>query len=111
MAELGDDRIFTIYSGGTPASDNTEYWSGNNNWATLIDLPQSDYVSIIRSTQRKISNSGLKNSSAVMLPIHSIIVSSRATIGRVAVNEVETATNQDLKILLFKTEQKPIIIS
>ncbi len=106
MVELGDTGIFTIYSGGTPASDKEEYWNGKNNWATLVDLPQNDYISVIRSTQRKISDSGLKNSSAVMLPVHSVIVSSRATIGRVAINEVETATNQGFKNIVIKDQTK-----
>ena len=106
MVELGDTDIFTIYSGGTPASEKEEYWNGKNNWATLVDLPQDEYISIIRSTQRKISDSGLKNSSAVMLPVHSVIVSSRATIGRVAINEVETATNQGFKNIVIKDQTK-----
>lgn len=90
-------NIGEIKSGGTPKSDNPNYWNGNVKWITLVDLPANDSVTKINLTKRTITDSGLKKSSAVMIPKNSIIVSSRATIGRVAINLVPLATNQGFK--------------
>ncbi len=102
MVALGDDRYFSIESGGTPDSQNEKYWNGDIYWATLVDLPQDDHISIITDTKRKITQEGLKNSSAKIVPPDSIIVSSRATIGRVGINKVPLATNQGFKNILIK---------
>jgi type I restriction enzyme M protein len=102
MVELGDGKHFTIESGGTPDSKNEEYWNGDINWTTLADLPADNHITEINSTKRRITVSGLKNSSAKLLPINSVLVSSRATIGRIATNSVELATNQGFKNIVIK---------
>jgi type I restriction enzyme M protein len=102
MVELGDGKHFTIESGGTPDSKNEEYWNGDINWTTLADLPADNHITEINSTKRRITVSGLKNSSAKLLPINSVLVSSRATIGRIATNSVELATNQGFKNVVIK---------
>ncbi|KKR09493.1 MAG: Restriction modification system DNA specificity domain protein [Microgenomates group bacterium GW2011_GWA2_39_19] len=90
--KLGD--VAEIESGGTPSSTKSEYWNGGDiRWATLPDL-ENKYLF---DTQRKITPLGLKNSSAKLLPINSVIFSSRATIGEVAITKVETSTNQGSK--------------
>jgi type I restriction enzyme M protein len=106
LVELSDESIFKVVSGGTPSSDVEEYWSGNINWATLVDLPQTDFISIIVDTSRKITEQGLKNSSAKLLPINSILVSTRATIGRIAINKVECSTNQGFKNIIINDFEK-----
>lgn len=102
MVNLGDAELFHIESGGTPDTSNSDYWNGDIKWATLVDLPASDLITKLKDTQRKISEAGLKNSSAKLLPVKSILVSSRATIGRVAINESEVATNQGFKNIVIK---------
>ncbi|MCX6321513.1 MAG: N-6 DNA methylase [Bacteroidia bacterium] len=104
MVELGDKSYFKVEAGGTPSSKEESYWNGNIDWATLVDLPQSDYISEINSTVRKITDAGLKNSSAKIIPPNSIIVSTRATIGRVAINKVPLATNQGFKNIIIKNK-------
>lgn len=104
MIELGDETYFKVEAGGTPSSKDSSYWNGEINWATLIDLPQSDYISEINSTVRRITDDGLKNSSAKIIPLNSIIVSTRATIGRVAINKVLLATNQGFKNVILKRD-------
>ncbi len=106
MVKLGDERFFRIESGGTPSSSNPEYWDGDICWATLVDLPQDEIFTELSDTQRKITAKGLKNSSAVLLPPNSVLVSSRATIGRIAVVEVPTATNQGFKNVVIKDTEK-----
>ena len=89
---LGD--VAEIESGGTPSSSKPEYWnSGEICWITLPDLKNK----YIFDTQRKITALGLKNSSAKLLPINSVIFSSRATIGEISITKVEASTNQGSK--------------
>lgn len=100
MVELGDKNYFMVESGGTPSSNVTEYWNGNINWATLVDLPASDFISEVYDTERKITEEGLKNSSAKIIPANSILVSSRATIGRIGIAKAPMSTNQGFKNLI-----------
>jgi len=106
LVKLSDERFFQILAGGTPSSENKEYWNGTINWATLVDLPANDFISNIYSTARKITEDGLKNSSAKLLPANSVIVSTRATIGRIAINRVECSTNQGFKNIVIKKFNK-----
>lgn len=62
-------------------------------WATLVDTKQK----YLHSTQRKITQKGLDSSNATLLPVNSVIFSSRASIGEVCIAKVETATNQGYK--------------
>jgi len=102
LVKLGDEEYFQIESGGTPSSTVSEYWDGNIYWVTLVDLPQDNVITRIFDSKRKITPSGLRNSSAKLLPRRSVLISSRATIGRIAINEVELATNQGFKNILIK---------
>jgi len=102
MVKLGDTDIFQIESGGTPKSKEDSYWNGGVSWATLVDLPPSDFITQIRATARTISEDGLNNSSAKMLPVGTVIVSSRATIGRIGIARVPLATNQGFKNIVIK---------
>jgi len=106
VVELGDEEYFKIESGGTPSSEMKEYWNGNINWATLVDLPAEDFITEIKETKRKITEEGLKNSSAKLLPEKTILISSRATIGRIAINKTELATNQGFKNIIIKDFSK-----
>jgi type I restriction enzyme M protein len=99
MIELGE--IGEIISGGTPKSDEKSYWNGEIKWLTLVDLPADESISYITNSKRKITELGLSKSSAKMIPIRSVIVSSRATIGRVGINEVEVSTNQGFKSIVI----------
>ena len=101
LVSLGDAELFAIESGGTPRSDKMEYWGGGIPWATLSDLPPNEIVSEIRATQRTISEAGLAKSSAKLIPENSVVVSTRATIGRVGVNRVPLATNQGFKNIVI----------
>ena len=99
---LGDSQFFRVESGGTPKSSVGEYWNGGIPWATLVDLPPTELVAEIRTTQRTISETGLAKSSAKLVPENSVIVSTRATIGRIGINRIPLATNQGFKIIIIK---------
>jgi type I restriction enzyme M protein len=105
---LGDASLFRVESGGTPKSDVEEYWGGGIPWATLVDLPTTDFISQITTTKRTISEKGLRESSAKMIPANSVVVSTRATIGRIAINRVPIATNQGFKNVVIEDSTRAV---
>lgn len=108
LVYLGNAELFRVESGGTPKSDVEELWNGGFPWATLVDLPSTDFITEIRSTRRTISERGLRESSAKMIPENSVIVSTRATIGRIAINRIPMATNQGFKSVIIEDKSKVI---
>lgn len=82
-----------IYGGATPKTGVADYWSGDIAWATPTDITALD-APYLHATTRTISESGLASMSAKLQPVGTILMTSRATIGAFAVNEVPTATNQ-----------------
>lgn len=83
-----------ISGGGTPKTEIEEYWKeGNILWYSPTDLTKSNSL-FSKDTDKKITKDGLKNSSAKLIPIDSVLMTSRATIGKVCFNEVESSTNQ-----------------
>lgn len=91
LVRLAD--ITDIINGGTPDTQKPEYWNGNIFWATLVDTKNK----YLHSTAKTITELGLNNSSAKLLPINTIIFSSRATIGSISIAKVEVCTNQGFK--------------
>ena len=108
MVTLHNTEVFHVESGGTPKSDVKKFWDGGIPWITLVDLPSENFISEIVSTQRTISEDGLRNSSAKLLPANSIVVSSRATIGRIGINRMPLATNQGFKNVVIKDTNRAI---
>ena len=106
LVNIGDTTLFRVESGGTPKSTVADYWNGSVAWATLVDLPPDDLITEIQTTQRTISAAGLKKSSATLLPEHSVVVSTRATIGRIGINRIPLATNQGFKNIVIKDHGK-----
>ena len=106
FVNLGDTQYFSIESGGTPTSKNKEYWDGKIAWVTLVDLPASNKITEIASTKRTMTEQGLKKSSAKLLPVHTVLVSSRATIGRIAITKIPLATNQGFKNIIINDFSK-----
>ena len=85
-----------IVSGATPQTSVAEYWDGDICWATPKDLSDLD-GHFIASTPRKITKAGLSSCAASVLPANSVLFSSRAPIGHVALNTTPMATNQGFK--------------
>jgi type I restriction enzyme M protein len=108
LVSLGETNLFRVESGGTPKSEVEEYWGGGIPWATLVDLPATDFITQITATQRTISEKGLRESSAKMIPTNSIVVSTRATIGRIAINRVPMATNQGFKNVVIEDSARAV---
>jgi hypothetical protein len=91
LVKLGS--VADVKNGGTPDTNNPSYWNGSICWATLADTKQK----YLEDTKKKITPLGLSNSNAVLLPVNTVIFSSRATIGEVTINKIETCTNQGYK--------------
>lgn len=85
-----------VVGGATPKSGTAEYWDGDIPWTTPKDLSDLD-GKYLADTPRKITASGLKSCSSELLPPNSVLFSSRAPIGHVAINTVPMATNQGFK--------------
>jgi len=94
---LGEVGI--IVSGGTPSTDEPKYWNGGIEWITPSDL-SSYKEKYIAQGRRDISQSGLAESSAVLLPKNSLLFSSRAPIGYVVISKQNLATNQGFKNII-----------
>lgn len=94
LKDLGE-----IISGGTPDTSNEKYWNGHINWCTPTDITALRWK-YLGETVRRLSQKGLENSSARLLPVGSLIVCTRATIGDCAINTVPMTTNQGFKSIV-----------
>lgn len=96
MARLGE--ICTVVSGTTPKSTQPEYWDGDLNWVTPAEL--TDESDIIYESQRKITQQAVSDSSLKPFPAGTVLLSSRAPIGKVAIAGTEMYCNQGFKNLI-----------
>lgn len=94
------EEIVYIRSGGTPSTTKSEYWDGNIPWCTPTDVTALKGKKYLYDTNRKITFEGLQSSSAEIVPINSLIMTSRATIGESAINQIPVSTNQGFKNLI-----------
>ncbi|MDG4791439.1 restriction endonuclease subunit S [Micromonospora sp. WMMD1102] len=92
------DDCCEIVSGATPKTNVKKYWDGEIRWATPKDVSGLSGA-FIDDTPRKITRAGLNSCATSVLPAGSVLLSSRAPIGHVAINSVPMATNQGFKSL------------
>lgn len=90
------DQCAEVVSGATPDTSDSSYWDGDICWATPKDLSELEGA-YIADTPRKITRRGLESCATSVLPPESVLFSSRAPIGHVAINTVPMATNQGFK--------------
>ena len=96
ISDLGN-----VVSGGTPDTNNPEYWDGDVLWVTPSEVSNLSNR-FLYNTERKITEKGLKESSAKLLSINSLIICTRATIGDCCINKVPMCTNQGFKNIIVK---------
>ena len=101
------DEIGQVVSGGTPNTNNSEFWEGDIVWITPNDLNKLN-TPFISDSARKITEDGLEFSSAKLFPPLSLVISTRAPIGYLAINKVPASTNQGCKTLVFNSEKSPL---
>ena len=93
--KLGD--VAEIIGGGTPKTSINDYWDGEINWYAPAEIGNLIYVS---SSQRKITKLGLNKSSAKILPVGTVLFTSRAGIGKTAILACEGCTNQGFQSIV-----------
>ena len=99
-------EVCDIVSGATPRTERPEFWGGGIPWATPKDLSELDGWSLDR-TARTLTGEGLASCSAAVIPEGSVLLSSRAPIGLVAVAGMPMCTNQGFKNLVCGPDVDP----
>jgi type I restriction enzyme S subunit len=97
MKKLGE--IADIVGGGTPSTFIPQYWGGEINWFTPSEIGKSKYT---YESIRKITKEGLLNCSGRILPVGTILLTTRAGIGDVSILMTESCTNQGFQSLIAK---------
>ena len=92
-------EVCDVVNGSTPKTGVTAYWDGLHQWITPAEMGKRS-TPYIAKTERAITDAGLQNSSARLLPPQSVILSSRAPIGHLVINTAPMATNQGCKGLV-----------
>ncbi|EOD5411345.1 restriction endonuclease subunit S [Enterococcus faecium] len=98
-----------VISGGTPSTKNERYWGGDIAWITPKDLSKHNSMFIFKG-ERGITEEGLKNSSAYTVPTGTVLFSSRAPIGYVAIAGKNLTTNQGFKNIVVNDENDNLFI-
>lgn len=86
--------INDLKGGGTPSKANPSYWNGKLPWASVKDLKDFRYL---EKTRDFITEEGLDNSSANLIPSNTLIICTRMGLGKIAINKIPVTINQDLK--------------
>ncbi|CAM1335139.1 restriction endonuclease subunit S [Tenacibaculum aestuariivivum] len=89
-------NLAKVVGGGTPSTTDDEYWNGEINWFTPTEIK----FNFVSKSKRKITDLGLNKSSATLLPKGTILLTTRATIGEVAIAQEECTTNQGFQSLI-----------
>lgn len=98
--KLGE--LAEIVGGGTPSTDIDSYWDGDIDWYAPAEIGEQIYL---ESSQRKITEEGLNKSSAKILPIGTVLFTSRAGIGKTAILLKEGCTNQGFQSIVPNKEK------
>ena len=94
------DSVKNHFGGGTPSKSNSSYWDGDIFWASVKDIGKTKYVD---KTIDMITKLGLENSSSNLIPPGNLIVVTRMGLGKLSINRVPMAINQDLRALILSS--------
>lgn len=95
------DDVCDAVGGGTPSTQRPDYWGGDVAWVTPTDVTRNDCL-VLLDSEKKITETGLANSSSKLLPPETILMTSRASIGFFALMEQAACTNQGFISVLPK---------
>ena len=90
-------EVAKVVGGGTPSTIETKYWNGNIPWFTPTEIKSQKFVSI---SERTITEEGLKKSSAKILPKGTVLLTTRASLGDMAIAEKQVTTNQGFQSII-----------
>ena len=93
--KLGE--VADIIGGGTPSTNVSEYWNGDIDWYSPVEIGNQIYID---ESQKKITGLGLQKSSAHILPVGTVLFTSRAGIGNTAILAKEGCTNQGFQSIV-----------
>jgi len=93
-------EVAEFVGGGTPETGKPEYWGGEIQWFTPTEIKQK-YLS---GSKRTITKLGLQKSSAKLLPVGALLLSTRATVGDIGIATKECTTNQGFQSLIVNSE-------
>lgn len=97
-----------IVGGGTPSTNNSEYWDGDIDWYAPAEIGEQIYVD---NSERKITKLGLEKSSAKMLPADkTVLFTSRAGIGKTAILRKSACTNQGFQSMVLNDDTNPYFV-
>ncbi|MDC2825668.1 restriction endonuclease subunit S [Rodentibacter pneumotropicus] len=100
-------NICAIYNGATPSSTNPDYWDGEIIWVTPKDINDKKFIA---TSGRKITQEGFQNSGTHIVPKGSVILTTRAPIGKVTIAEQELCTNQGCKSLVINEKVQSVFL-
>ena len=108
--EVAIGEVLQVFGGSTPSTKVPEYWDGGEiNWATPKDLSRLSSTPLLR-TERRITPSGLARISSGLLPAGTLLMSSRAPVGYLAIAEIPTAINQGFIAIKGSDELPPLYL-
>ena len=102
------ENVGEIVGGSTPKTSIKEYWDGDLNWFTPAEIKENDFI--VNQSERKITELGAKSCSLRKMPINTVILSSRAPIGKVALADCEFYCNQGFKNIVCNENLNPIFL-
>jgi type I restriction enzyme S subunit len=98
-------QVVRIVGGGTPDRNDSAYWrDGGIPWITPTDLTSNSRKYITRGAEH-ISEAGLQNSNATLVPKGSVVFSTRGTVGNMAITGVPLTCNQSCEVLVPNTDE------
>jgi type I restriction enzyme S subunit len=97
-------RVFNIVNGSTPRSNEADYWNGDIPWVTPNDLGRLSGDTIY-STERSITRKGYQSCGTTLVPAGSLVLSTRAPIGHLAIAGMDLCTNQGCRALVFRSRE------
>jgi len=99
VKKLGE-MVNKIVGGGTPSRNKKEYWNGNIFWATVKDITSFCPY----ETEERITQEGLNFSASNLIQKGTLILSTRMSVGKVVIYDIDVAINQDLKAIITKPD-------
>lgn len=103
------NEVCDAVGGGTPSTTRSDYWGGDVVWVTPTDVTRNDCLALLDS-EKKITEAGLANSSAKLVPPDTILMTSRASIGFFALMDQPVCTNQGFISVLPKQETRMFLL-
>ena len=101
-------QIGRVVSGATPKTNNDDYWDGDKLWITPAELNDNSFI--IYNSERKITDAGVNSCAVNLLPKNTVILSSRAPIGKTAIVGTEMYCNQGFKNIIPSDEINSIYL-